>query len=92
MSSRLALLVAAAFFAAALGLTAAARAQTAAASKPAGATAPMHPHQLTVRSGPRPASVPRSRHTARGHRHRNYVHDTFRTPTPIQGTVVGPRM
>ena len=80
---RLALLVAAASFAAALGLSVAARAQTAGAETPAGAKVPMHPSTLTLRTG-----KPAPRH----HRHHNYAHDTLHSRTPVHGTMAGPRM
>ena len=72
-------------FALLLGLSIAAApasAQTGAA-KPAGHKVPMHPSTLTLRSGA---------HGERHHRHHNYAHHTFRQPTPIHGTMAGPRI
>jgi hypothetical protein len=80
--SRFALILAAASFDAAIGLSVAAKAETGAGS-PAGRRAPMHPSPLTLKSG-----VHASRHS----RHHNYAHDTFRQPTPVHGTMAGPRV
>ncbi|HZZ61878.1 MAG TPA: hypothetical protein VFE63_11985 [Roseiarcus sp.] len=81
--SRFALILGAACFVAAFGLSVAAEAETGPAGRPAGHKAPMHPSTLTVRSGAH----------ARPHgRHHNYAHDTFHQPTPIHGTMAGPRI
>jgi hypothetical protein len=81
--SRLALILGAGSFVAVLGLSIAANAQTAAAGAPNADKVGMHPSTLTLRSGAPP----------RKHRDRqNYAHDTFNPPTPIQGTMAGPRM
>ncbi len=72
-------------FALLLGLSIAAApasAQTAAAN-PAGHKVPMNPNTLTLRSGA---------HGGRHNRHGNYARDTFRHPTPIHGTMAGPRI
>jgi hypothetical protein len=81
--SRLPLLVAAVSLVAVLGPSIAARAETAGAARPAGAKVPMHPSTLTVRTGKRARPH---------HRYHDYAHDTFRSRTPIHGTVAGPRM
>jgi hypothetical protein len=81
--SRFALTLAAASFAAVLGLSAAAEAETGAAGRPAGHKAPMHPSTLTLRSGA---------HAGRHSRHHNYAHQTFHQPTPVHGTMAGPRI
>ena len=72
-------------FALLLGLSIAADAASAqtGAAKPADHKVPMHPSTLTLRSGA---------HRERHHRHHNYAHDTFRQPTPIHGTMAGPRI
>ncbi|HKN30091.1 MAG TPA: hypothetical protein VJY34_20325 [Roseiarcus sp.] len=79
---RLALILGAASFVAVLGLSIAADAQTAVAGKPAGEKFPMDPSTLSTRSGAHVRQRPRD----------NYAHDTFNQPTPIQGTMAGPRM
>ena len=65
------------------GLSLVANAETAAAGKPAGHKVPMHPSTLTVRSSEHPQRLRRSHH---------YARDTFNPPTPIHGTMAGPRM
>ncbi len=79
---RLTLILGAASFVAVLWLSAAADAQTAAAGKPAGDKVLMAPSPLSMRSGAHVRQRPRD----------NYAHDTFSQPTPIQGTMAGPRM
>lgn len=81
--SRLGLVLGAASFIAVLVLSAAADAETGAVGKSAGKTVPMHPSTLTLRS---------AAHGSRRTRHLNYAHDTFHQPTPIHGTMAGPRM
>ena len=80
---RLALLFAAASFVSALGLATASDAQTGAASKPAGHKVPMHPSTLTLKSGG---------HGKPHGRHHGYSGHTFQPPTPIHGTMAGPRI
>jgi len=84
LRSRFVLMLAAAAVLAAGGV-APSVAQTAApdSPRPAANTVPMHPSTLTAGPG-RPA--PR-----RTHPHRNHVRATFNQPTPIQGTMAGPR-
>jgi len=53
----------------------------AAAGKPTGDKVLMD-RTLTTRSGAHVRQRPRD----------NYAHDTFNLPTPIQGTIAGPRM
>ena len=81
--SRFTLILGAASFVAAFGLSLAAEAETGALSRPAGHKMPMHPSTLTLRSGA---------HASPRRRNHNYAHDTFHQPTPIHGTVVGPRI
>ena len=66
-----------------LGLSIAAEAETVAAGSPNAHKVPMHRSTLTLRSGA---------HGRPHGRHHNCVHDTFRQPTPIHGTMAGPRM
>jgi hypothetical protein len=80
--SRFTLILAAASFAAS-ALSVVAQAEIGAAGSPVGHKVPMHPSTLTLRSG-----AQASRHS----RHHNYAHDTFRQPTPIHGTMAGPRI
>ncbi len=72
-------------FALLLGLLIAAAPATAqsGAARPASHKVPMHPSTLTLRSGA---------HGERRHRHHDYAHHTFRQPTPIHGTMAGPRI
>jgi len=79
--SRLVLALGAAPFAVVLGLAIAAHAGTAEPS--VAHKVPMHPSALTLKPGP---------HGKRHARHHNYVHDTFHQPTPIHGTMAGPRI
>ena len=67
-------------FALVLGLSIAAHAGT--AESAAGKKVPMHPSALTLKSAP---------HGKQHARHHNYVRDTFHQPTPIHGTMAGPR-
>ena len=82
--SRLALLFGAASFVAVLGLSAAADAETGAVGKPAGQEASHASEHADPQIGARTESA--------ASRHHNYAHDTFRQPTPIHGTMAGPRM
>jgi hypothetical protein len=81
--SRFTLILAAASFVAASALSVGARAETGAGGSPAGHRTPMHPSTLTLRSGA---------HASRHGRYHNYAHDTFRQPTPVHGTMAGPRL
>ncbi len=82
---RFATLLEAASFGFCLCLSPHADAQTAQSSANDGAAAshkvPMHPSALTVRP-----------HAHAKGRHQNYAHDASHQPTPIHGTMAGPRM
>ena len=84
MKVRRPLRLAALTFAAALGLSAGAYAQSDSGG-PTGAKVPMHPSALTLKSHTGP-------HAKAHHRRHNYVHDTLHQPTPVHGTMAGPRM
>ena len=79
---RPALILGAASFVAVLGLSNAADAQTAAAGKPAGDKVRVDASTVNTRSRANVRRRPRD----------NYAHDTFNQPTPIQGTMAGPRI
>ena len=82
--SRLILLAQVAAVGAAIFISAFAQAQTtpgAAQKSAASRTVPMHPSALTLGSNHRHAAG-----------HHNHVRHTFNQPTPIHGTMAGPRM